>query len=71
MNRGNFKFKEDLFKIIFSKINYPIKQCYRNLEKYFYMINIKNQSLIQVKSTIKVSKYDQIVGLDFIFEVAF
>ncbi|CAD8115825.1 unnamed protein product [Paramecium sonneborni] len=69
--KGGFRVKDDLFKHIFCNINYPIKLCYRSIEKYFMQLNQKNGSINCQKSYIRILKYDQIIGLNFFFDVAF
>ncbi|CAD8174555.1 unnamed protein product [Paramecium pentaurelia] len=69
--KGGFRVKEDLFKNIFCNINYPIKLCYKSIEKYFMQLNQKNGSINCQKSQIRILKYDQIVGINFFFDVAF
>jgi hypothetical protein len=40
-------------------------QLYKSIEKYFIFVNTRNQSFINNKGLIKVTKFDHIVGLDF------
>lgn len=37
--KGGSRVKEDLFKNIFCNFNYPIKICYKSIEKYFLNYN--------------------------------
>lgn len=43
--KGNFRVKEDLFKSVFCILNYPMKQCYKSIEKYFMQLNQKSGTI--------------------------
>lgn len=63
---------EEIFKTIFCSVGLmPLltTHLYKSIERQFLYINQKNSSIVQVKSMIKVSKFENIIGLDFFWVV--
>jgi hypothetical protein len=63
---------EEIFKTIFCDIALmPLltPQLFKSIEKYFLYFNQKNQSLNAQKNTLKIAKFDNVVGVDFFWAV--